>query len=481
MIKKIITNKVIFYLASRYFTYFIQFITSMIIAVKLGPYYMGIWGFILLLLNYFQQLHFGIANSLNVLLVHYKEDNRESNNYIANSLVLIAGLSLLVVFLAIYYSFFGISSFNKYQIGNFFYAVCLIGILQYFNGLFINILRIKNKIMLIAFYQSVIVFLNFGGVFFFKGEVLISILVSGYLIGNLIFTVVVVWGRYLPSFRSVKITMSYLKEILRKGMFLFLYNSCFYFIVISIRTIISYYYSVDEFGYFTFSFSMANAIMLLLDAFSFIIFPKLIDKLSSNNFEEVNDTLLRLRRTYISSSHFLIYLAMIAFPVLLWLIPKYSDALQALNLIALSILMNTNSFGYSTLLIARNKEKYSARISFIALLLNCTLGIVLARVFYVPFSYVILATLITYLFFSFTTLVIGMKILGQFNLKKTLSVFFQVRLFAPYILAIGISVANVKSLCFIPLVVFVIMNWRDMVMIKKDMLRILHKPQVVNL
>ena len=39
-------NKVFVYLFTRYFTYGLQFIMSLIIAVRLGPYYLGIYGYI---------------------------------------------------------------------------------------------------------------------------------------------------------------------------------------------------------------------------------------------------------------------------------------------------------------------------------------------------------------------------------------------------------------------------------------------------
>ena len=115
IIESVLRNKVVFYLSSRYITYAVQFITSLVIAAELGPYYMGIWGFVLLILNYFQPFHFGIANSFNVLYVHHRDNKNECDNYIINSMVLLIYLSLLVVAFYIYYSIFGFESFEKYH------------------------------------------------------------------------------------------------------------------------------------------------------------------------------------------------------------------------------------------------------------------------------------------------------------------------------------------------------------------------------
>ena len=250
----LLKNKVIFYLTSRYITYFIQFLSSIVIAVKLGPYYMGVWGFLLLLTTYFQQCHFGIANSLNVLMVHSKDDKNKVDNYIANSLILVCYQSIIVTFIYIYYLVFGFSIFNKFHVTDYFVWVCIIAILQYFSSLIMNIFRVRNMLNFVAFCQSIVVLLNFICLFFFTGKLLISFLIGGYVLGNFICILLFIFSNTTPVFSSVKIRLRIQQEIIRKGLYLFLYNSCFYFIVISIRSIISSYYSVSEFGLFTFAY-----------------------------------------------------------------------------------------------------------------------------------------------------------------------------------------------------------------------------------
>ena len=90
MLFNIIKNKVFIYLITRYMTYAVQFISSIIIATKLGPYYFGIWGFILLLINYLRIIDFGISSATNILLVQNKDNPQKSSNYVTNSLFLIS-------------------------------------------------------------------------------------------------------------------------------------------------------------------------------------------------------------------------------------------------------------------------------------------------------------------------------------------------------------------------------------------------------
>lgn len=477
----IIKNKVMIYLVSRYLTYFVQFVTSLVIAAELGPYYMGIWGFILLLLQYFQQLHFGIANSFNVLYVHHRDSEQECNNYIGNSLALICYLSLLVLCFYLYYALFDIKGFERYHADQYILWVCLIAILQYFVQFFVNLFRVKNQLNRVAFCQSIIVFLNFACIFFFHGEQLIMSLVAGYVVGNLICVLLALTSDCIPKLSSVQIQAIYQKEILKKGIFLFLYNSCFYFIIISIRTIISGNYTVEEFGLFTFSFSLAHAILLLLEALSFVIFPKVIGKLSSNDEREVTSTISLLRTIYITSAHLLIYFAMICFPVLIYLMPKYEMALTSLNLIALSILMSSCSFGYLELMISHNKEREMALLSFFALVINCLLASGLVFVCHVGFSYVILATMATYCIFTLVVLYRSGFVAGRMSPTALLAEWFPLRLAAPYTCALALSLTEIEKFIFAPLLLAVVLNWRAIGQIKDMAVKLIYKPESVNL
>ena len=471
-------NKVVFYLSSRYITYFIQFVTSIIVAVELGPYFMGIWGFILLILQYFQQIHFGIANSFNVLYVHHRDCEQKCNDYIGNSLMLVSYLSVFVVCFYAYYLLFGLDSVEKYHANRYLFWTCLIAILQYFIQFFTNLFRVKNQLLNVAFCQSIIVFLNFFCVFLFKGEQLIVSLLTGYIIGGVLCILLAFMSGSIPAFSQVRFSLTCQGEILKKGLFLFLYNSCFYFIIISIRTIISGCYSVEEFGMFTFSFTLAHAILLLLEALSFIIYPKVIGILSITDNKQVHETIKMLRNVFVTLSHFLIYLAIVCFPYLLSFFPKYNGALTALNLIALAILMNYNGFGYLELLISRNQEKTSAFLSFVALVINCIVALFIVYVLHCSFSFVILATLVTYLFFSMAAMFFGEKLIGG---RMTIESWFPLRLSIPYVVALIISIVQRVELVFIPLLLFFILNWRQLFEIKNTAILLLQNPDKVNL
>lgn len=480
-IKTIMNNGVAFYLASRYFTYFIQFVTSLIIAAELGPYYLGIWGFVLLILQYFQQFHLGIGNSFNVLYVQHRNDVRKCDNYIGNSIVLVTCLSAFVLLFYFYYLFYGIEIFEKYHVDKYLVWICLVAIMQYFVQFFINVFRVKNQLIRISFCQSIIVLLNFLCLFFFKGETLIEFLIAGYVVGNMLCILIALTSGDIPGFSKICIKIDYQLEIIKKGLFLFIYNSCFLFIIISIRTIISHYYPVEEFGIFTFSFTLAHAFLLVLEAMSFIVFPKIISKMSSDNIVEVKDALITLRITYITSSHIMIYVAMICFPLIIFFLPKYSDAITSLNLIALTILMNVNSTGYNELLIANNKEKKMALFSSFALLLNCLIALFLVLLLRVSFSYVIIATLITYYLYTLMIVFDGCKHLGDKKIVEVIVELMPLRLLIPYIIAFVITLLQWESYIWIPIVFLILLNSKQIRKIMDVTKLLLFRPEVVNL
>jgi O-antigen/teichoic acid export membrane protein len=452
----------------------------MFLAVKLGPYNFGIWGFILLLLTYFDLINLGIPHSITVLLVQHKNEKEKVKNYETTSMFLNGILGLGVVVLAIYYYFFGIASFEKYQTGNLFYIVCLIAIFAYFNNLFSKIYRVKGRIFEIGFFQAIIPVLAFISIFCAKNRELLYVLLIAYLFGQIISIILFIRGKKM-SFNG-KYNVKDAKTILNKGFFLFVYSSCFYFIVLSTRTIVSMYYSVEQFGYFTFAYTLANAVLLLLEAFSYLITPKLIDKVNSPDIKQVEATIKSLRINYVSLSHLLMYLAMMCFPILLYLIPKYSQTLSVLNLTALTLLLYTNSFGYISLLMARNKEKIIAANSFIVMLINIILALLLVKIFHVKYSFVIIATMFSYLIYSYLLVYSGKKELHQNrNFIAVMKDCFPINLFLPFVVAVIIISMDIQQFIFISGIVFFLLNISTMKEIFQSLKKILKNPNIIDI
>src|SRR5690606_351981 len=126
-------------------------------------------------------------------------------------------------------------------------------------------------------------------------------------------------------------------------------------IILSIKTIISINYTVEEFGIFSFAYTLGNSVLLFLQALTFIIFPKIIDKLRGQDFHSIRKTLNSIRKSYVSMAFCLVLLALAFLPFFLEFIPKYKDSFTVLSLVMLTIVLYTNSFGYGTFLMAQNQ------------------------------------------------------------------------------------------------------------------------------
>ena len=481
MISKLIKNKIVLYLVSRYGTYALQFFASLIIAAKLGPYYMGLYGVVLLIINYFAQFHFGIANSLNILLVHNKDNNEKYNDYVANSLALVTVLGIILVLLFLYYWIFGIEYIKNLKVDDYLPFICAIAVLEHFDGVFTNILRVKNYVSQITVIQSLNVLCNAAVVFFFDEKALVLALVISLLVSNVLKAIIAVNCKILPKIKDFHISNLTQKEILSKGFCLFIYNSCLTFVLIVVRTLISGNYTLEQFGYFTFSFTIANAVMLLLDSLAFIIFPKLIDVLSSSDMKKVNNSMILIKDLYISTAHMFIYIAMLLFPVLLCFMPQYKDALTSMNLIALTVLMSTNTFGYSTFLLAQNREKIAAILAFSTMAISISAGLLFVKVLHVEFDQVILSTLLTYLVYSIACMVVGERLIGENGILTSLMSAFPVRLFLPFSVALIFAILKMEILLFIPILLYIVLNVRTIKTIFGYVRQLINNPNITDI
>ena len=109
-------------------------------------------------------------------------------------------------------------------------------------------------------------------------------------------------------------------------------------------------------------------------------------------------------------------------------------------------------------------------------------GVILVVLFEVNFSYVIIATLIAYMVSSFLFVYEGEgMLLGQKSLKITMKHYFRLRMFIPYILAFIISCFNLEYLIPIPLVIYLLLNYRDLYFLLEFGKKIVNKPQVVDI
>lgn len=485
IINKIIVlfnSEAIRYIITRYATYFIQFINSLFIASFLGPYYLGIWGFIQMIISYFSQINFGIPNSVNNILAIYKQDNEYCKKIAGNGLTMLIYLSvLIIIFFIINFRFNLFNIGEKYNFDEYTLYVCIIAIFGHFNSYYSNIFRIYGKLREIIIYQSLYPFLVLFILFFFKEkQLLIAMLIANSISLIIPFVIFIINS---PIKVRPKLDWNIIKRIQKKGGFLFIYTISYSFILLSTRTFISQFYSVEEFGLFTFSFSLANAVLLLMNAISYLISPKMLNRFAISDKRHVNNILENLRSVYISTSHMLMHFIIMVFPILLNFFPEYSDSLSVFILTGLTLVVYTNSFGYQYIISAKEKDKELAYICFSILLLNIFLLFLFINIINVTFEYAILATMISYFSYVLIVGIYGQMALNTYkNVFTTFKEIFPLRMMIPFFISLLFIFISAKSFCYIiPFVLYVILNFKDTTKVKYVIIKMIRNPNFVNI
>ncbi|MGG5617846.1 lipopolysaccharide biosynthesis protein [Myroides odoratimimus] len=462
LLKSILQNKNICYLLTRYVTYGIQFLVSIYIAVALGPQYFGIWGFILLLINYFAVFDFGISNAVNLMIIQSGNDSKQVQRYFTTGFLLVTLLNFLIIMFFVVNYLFPMEVFVKYHITNKIWLICLIVVNVNYNNLMMHLYRINNKLAQISFYQSVVPILLLIVVSFFNGESLLMYLVLCYSVGNLLSFCSFVFGKVLPKF--IKPVLADFKNVFRRGFFLFLFNVSFYLIVLSLRSFISAHYTVSEFGIFSFAFTLGNSILLLLQAISFLIYPKVVAVLNKLENDNVLESLNNLRRVYLTLTYLMLFIGLVVISKVIDFIPKYSDSFRIIGLCSLTMVLYSNSFGYGTYLISKGQERINALISILSLVVNISLCYILVNYVGVSFHLVICATMFAYVVYTFLTVYFTKKTINAQN-RGLLSNFldcFGINILIPYFICLVLVMLDYKDLVIIPLLIFILLSKKDL-------------------
>ncbi|UUV21274.1 lipopolysaccharide biosynthesis protein [Paenimyroides aestuarii] len=478
----ILKNKNVIYLLTRYLTYGIQFFVSIFIAVALGPYYFGIWGFILLIINYFGVLDFGFANAVNILIIKNKENLPLVRRYFSTGFILVSFLNILVLIFFLYnYFFLPIKIFSKYNLNNEIWLLGLIALNVNYNNLLMHLYRINNKLSQISFYQSIVPIFMLVVVMIFHGEKLLKNLILCYVIGNLSSTLYFLKGKVLPSLQLPP--TSDFKEVMKRGFFLFLYNVSFYLIVLSLRSFISAYYSVEEFGLFAFAFTLGNSILLFLQAISFLIYPKVVSILNTLNENKVLESLQDIRRVYLTLTYLMLYIGLAIISYGIVLIPEYTNSFKLIGLCSLTIVLYSNSFGYGTFLIANGYEKLNALISISCLLLNIFLCYIFIVILKFSYELVIFATMISYFVYTYLTVSFTKKKINCSSRKflNNLKDCFGFNILIPYVFSLFLIVFNLDYLIILPLCIFLVLSVNDIKFLVEKMINIIKNNKILEI
>jgi O-antigen/teichoic acid export membrane protein len=340
--------------------------------------------------------------------------------------------------------------------------------------------RVAGKLFKVAFFQTsvqfsfLIVLLSSLWIKIENNKLLI-LLLTVYIIAEFISLLLFVIRSPLKPklFNSRVISIKEMKDSFIQGVNLLLYNVSFHFMILGTKTIISYFYTVEEFGFFAFSWNLAQATIMILQIVSFILYPKMLNKFSLLDNKKIYDLISSVKNVYVSISFLFVYIAFTIIFVLIKIFPKYESAFPLFIILSLSVSLYNFSFGSSTYLIARKKETILSWYSFISCIICICIALLLSLL-KIAYIYVGLSIFISY---CVMTITVNRKVYNLLNDKENLShsikEFFSYKIWIPIIATLLIIQINNSIFYFIPLLLFIFLNFKmliDSAKLTKNML-----------
>ena len=356
-LKKIISNGKVVFILSKYATYAIYFIISLVIANKLGLFYFGIYGFLKLIIQYFTYSNLGVNYSSLVIMSEDANKDITKNSSILTSSIIITFFSLTffyLIFVAIC-NLYDIEFYNRFNIGQYVFYIFFIVLIKQINQLYINIYRVYDRLKIINWAYIIPCIGEFIILFTGNGKRLLDNIMWAMVFSNgIVFIIFLVDAKFSIS-NNIDIKAT--KKLVRRGIMLLLYNISFYFIVLVAKSYISSEFQIEDFAQYSFSYNISDAVMLLNSSVSFFIYPNLINKLSSSNSTDNSLLLMReMQQYYMIAASLVIIIALIASHFLQLIVPDYVRSEYILQILLLSQLLVANSFIMTTFLVQQKKE-----------------------------------------------------------------------------------------------------------------------------
>jgi O-antigen/teichoic acid export membrane protein len=450
LLKKILRSDTIQFVGIRYVSYGLIFLNSILLAKYLGSFYFGIYGFIMLFLQYLLYTNFGINHSLNTILAIKKNKKQLSQIIWSTSFSLNLFISVVIFLVNILVVYFFPDILGKYNYVYYSLSIISIGVLANTNNLFLSLYRIFSKLSKINFQLFFPQFLVLVLLLVFKGKMKIEYILYAMLVAN---------GLSLILFMlnpPLKISFTFNKTVaivlLKRGVNLLLYNLSYNFIITASATIVSIFYLVSTFGQYKFAQSVSSATLMAAGAFAFIFYPKMLNRFAIKNTKEVLIFINVMNEVYIGALNLLSFLALLIAPLIMLVLPEYTEMLNVYKVLVLAQILANLSNIYQTYLVAHNMEKYLNLYGFISIGVVVVSGLFFSLLHF-TFEYVALSVVFGSAVYSYLSIKKSMFLLKQ-NFPELLLSMLSYKITVPMIIIV-ISVVFNENM-FTPVIAFLL-------------------------
>lgn len=357
-------------------SYGLKFVQTIFIAAQLGPYFLGLWGFYLMLIEYYQYSMLGLQYSVNVELSVLEKDDaahrKRAGTVIFNTLAMAVGFAMAYLLGSIALKFGFPELGSGYMLNRYVIIVMAIAMLNALATVFMNIYRSYDEFFEIGFTELTYTIVPFCAIFFFKDGQLIE-----WLLYLMLGARVIHIAMYVARFRfpnTPLFDLGLMRTLMVSGFGLMLFNISYNLFFMLSKAVVSASYAVETMGFFTFAFTITNAAVYGIQTLLFTIYSKLLYDFSRGGGPEETYTLVRKNaKAYNLAVSSVIFIIIGLLPALFYFFPQYSPVLPLLVMFLISRVIFTIGTMYGTLVFARKRQRDVVRYSLSLLLLSLPL------------------------------------------------------------------------------------------------------------
>ncbi|MDA9551166.1 hypothetical protein N9R47_04380, partial [Flavobacteriaceae bacterium] len=413
-VKALISSDFVQFVSIKYLTFFISFLNSILIAKFLGPFAFGIYSFLTLALQYFSYSTLGINYALNTIISTKKRKAGIAKMVWQNSLGIMLIISVFILVVGILLIYFKIDGLEKYSYSKYNIWIVAITITFNFNVLYANLFRVFGKLKQINFNEGIGPIIILMALIYFNNQIQVIHIIYCVLLKNILSFIVFTFSTPLSFVGKLNFRIS--KILIVRGLNLLIYNLSYLFIMLSSRTLVSVFYSVEDLANYSFANSLSYNLLMVAGVFSFLFYPKMINKFSSEkDSSKIYLFIEKINSFYVGGINFLAIISVLLTPVLTIYMDKYISMLNIFKILIIGQVLINSTLGYSTYLIAKGKESLLTKTGLISIIIIVAFGTVFALLDF-SLEVMTLSVLIATLYYLYSIISVASK---ELSIKKT--------------------------------------------------------------
>lgn len=442
------------YTIIKYMALGMGFLRELINANGLGPELLGVLGNLLLVLSYTLYCNLGIVYSMTKECSIINDQEKEKRDKIVSSTFTFVTL-LSILFLIISIGCFVVPSEGNMNI--YMGLIFIIAIFDQYRTFFTNYYRIEDDLKQINKMEVVYQFTSTIAIVLLLKYKVFGVLL-GFVIGGACTFAISIKKR--DAFK-LKIDGRVLKQLIKVGLPLLLYNLGYYIFSTVDRIMIIKYLQPVDLGYYTFASQIAKATLLFITSVMFIYYPKALNKLNlknNSNKQEIKDYIISFDG-YIEVLGALLILvgSIIITPFTHLIMKEYVASINIYRILVMSVIANQLAYFISVFILSNGKEMVLVKLQGITIAIAFLLNYVFLKLGF-GIEGIALATLITNIIYSIIQHGIFSNMLfNEINFKDIIKVYGRFMIFIFIMIFVGYAVTNFVAYIVINTMAYIIL------------------------